>query len=196
MPLSQKATWMLTSGKNYPLGKTYLFCAESSYRIRRRTMNLAVQQALRALLAALLLAGLWSAGAATGMTELPPRLHVAALLLLGLGVLFAILFRRVRSEDRITDLEAALCREQSARGQADQALAEADLLLARMAERASGNYAGDPAGQLVIIQAELTQIQQRCGADQAIRNRFELLRSRLDRLGTSLRADSRAAEPG
>jgi ABC-type nickel/cobalt efflux system permease component RcnA len=189
---------MLTSGKNYPLGKTYLFCAESSYRIRRRTMsmNLAVQQALRALIAVLLIAGLWSAGVATGMTALPPRLHIAALLLLGLGVLFALLFRRVRSEDRITDLEAALCREQSARGQADHALAEADLLLARMAERASHNYEGDPAGQLVIIQAELTQIQQRCGADQAIRNRFELLRSRLDRLGTSLRAEARAAEPG
>jgi hypothetical protein len=116
--------------------------------------------------------------------------------LLGLGTLFALLFRRVRSEDRIADLEAALCREQSARSQADQALAEADLLLARMAARANGDCAGDPAGQLVIIQAELTQIQQRCGADQAIRHRLELLRTRLDRLGTSLRADARAAEPG
>lgn len=159
-------------------------------------MNTAMHHALRALIAMLLLAGLCCAALATGMTALPQRLHTATLLLLGVGVLFAVLYRRVRSEDRIADLEAALCREQSARSQADQALAEADLLLARLAARASGDCAGDPAGQLVIIQAELTQIQQRCGADQAIRNRLALLRSRLDRLGNSLRGDARATEPG
>jgi hypothetical protein len=81
------------------------------------------------------------------------------------------------------------------RSQADQALAEADLLLARMAARAGG-CAEDPASQLVIIQAELAQIQQRCGADQAVRKRFEVLRSRIDHLGTSLRTNARAAEPG
>jgi hypothetical protein len=113
-----------------------------------------------------------------------------------MGTVFTMLFRRMRSEDRLAGLEAALCREQSARSQADQALAEADLLLARMTARATGDCSGDPAGQLVIIQVELTQIQQRCGADQAIRNRFDLLRSRLDRLGNSLRSDARAAEPG
>jgi hypothetical protein len=113
-----------------------------------------------------------------------------------MGILLVMLSRRVHSEDRLAGLEAALCREQSARSQADQALAEADLLLARMTARANGDCSGDPAGQLVIIQAELTQIQQRCGADQAIRTRFELLRSRLDRLGNSLRSDARAAEPG
>ncbi len=148
-----------------------------------------------ALSAILLLAGLWCAGAGLDAV-LPERLRGGAILLLGMAVLYAALFRRVRSEDRIAGLEAALCREESARTRSDQALAEADLLLARMAARASGDCAGDPEGQLVIIQAELTQIQQRCTADQAIRSRLELLRTRLDRLGASLRSNSRAAEPG
>jgi hypothetical protein len=133
---------------------------------------------------------------ATGMSVLPQRLQMATLLLLGAGLLFTMLYRRVQSEDRITDLEAALCREQSARSQADYALAEADRLLARLSARASGDGPSDPAGQLVLIQAELAQIQQRCGADQAVGKRFELLRHRLDRLGSSLRAGVRAAEPG
>lgn len=159
-------------------------------------MKTMMRQAMYALIAALLLAGLWRAGVDTTAAPLPSRLGAATLLLLGMGILFVVLCRRVRSEDRLAGLEAALCREQSARSQADQALAEADLLLARMTARATGDCAGDPAGQLVIIQAELTQIQQRCAADQAIRNRFELLRSRLDRLGNSLRSGARAAEPG
>jgi hypothetical protein len=156
-------------------------------------MTTTMHRILRALIAGLLLASLWCAGAAAGVTVLPRHMHMATLVLLGMGLLFAMLYRRVRSEDRIADLEAALCREQSARSQADQALAEADLLLARLSARASGDCAGDPAGQLVIIQAELTQIQQRCGADQGIRNRLELLRSRVDRLGSSLRSDARSA---
>jgi hypothetical protein len=185
---------MLTAGKNYPLGKTYLFVAESSYDFRRRTMNTVMQKAVQALIAALLLGGLCWLGA--GTEARPERLRIAAVLLLGVGLLFATLFRRVRSEDRIVDLEAALCREQSARSHADQALAEADLLLARMAARASGKGLADPAGQLIVIQAELAGIQQRCRADQVTRNRLELLRTRLDRLGNSLRRGTRAAEPG
>jgi hypothetical protein len=159
-------------------------------------MKTVMHQALCSLIAALLLAGLCRAGVDTAVAPLPVRVGAVALLLLGMGTVFTMLFRRMRSEDRLAGLEAALCREQSARSQADQALAEADLLLARMTARATGDCSGDPAGQLVIIQVELTQIQQRCGADQAIRNRFELLRSRLDRLGNSLRSDARAAEPG
>jgi hypothetical protein len=159
-------------------------------------MKTVMHQSLRALIAAVLLAGLWQIGTGARAAALPDRLQPAALVVLGLGTLFALLFRRVRSEDRIASLEAALCREQSARSQSDQALAEADLLLARMAARANSDCAGDPAGQLVIIQAELTQIQQRCGADQAIRHRLDQLRTRLDRLGTSLRTGARAAEPG
>jgi hypothetical protein len=159
-------------------------------------MNKVMQQAMRASMAALLLGGLWTLAASAGLDARPERLRIAAVLLLGLGLLFATLFRRVHSEDRIADLEAALCREQSARSHADHALAEADLLLARMAARANGNYAADPAGQLIIIQAELTQLQQRCRADQATSMRLELLRTRLDRLGTSLRSNARAAEPG
>jgi hypothetical protein len=159
-------------------------------------MKTVMHQALRAAIAAVLVADLWRIGAGAGADALPDRLQSAVLLVLGLGTLFALLCRRVRSEDRIAGLEAALCREQSARSQSDHALAEADLLLARMAARANGDCAGDPAGQLVIIQAELTQIQQRCGADQAIRPHLELLRTRLDRLGASIRTGARAAEPG
>jgi hypothetical protein len=159
-------------------------------------MKTVMHHASRAVIAALLLAGLWWLDAGAGNAARPERLRIAFVLLLGLGILFATLFRRVHSEDRIADLEAALCREQSARSHADHALAEADLLLARMAARAAGDVATDPAGQLVIIQAELTQIQQRCRADQGTRNRLELLRTRLDRLGTSLRTGARAAEPG
>jgi hypothetical protein len=187
---------MLTAGKMYLLGKTYLFVAESSYDFRRPAMNTVMQKALYALLGAMLLGGLCWLGASARIDARPERLRIAAVLLLGLGILFATLFRRVHSEDRIADLEAALCREQSARSNADQALAEADLLLARMAARASGTWVADPAGQLIIIQAELAQIQQRCRADQATRNRLALLRTRLDHLGTSLRTSVRAAEPG
>jgi len=145
---------------------------------------------------ALLLGGMVWLGANARIDARPERLRIAAVLLLGLGILFATLFRRVRSEDRIADLEAALCREQSARSHADQALAEADLLLARMAARASGKGLADPAGQLIIIQAELAQIQQRCRADQGTRNRLALLRTRLDHLGTSLRSHASATEHG
>ena len=159
-------------------------------------MNAAMQKATYALTAILLLGALCWLGASAGIDARPERLRIAAVLLLGMGILFVTLFRRVRSEDRIADLEAALCLEQSARSHADQALAEADLLLARMAARASGKGLSDPAGQLIIIQAELAQIQQRCRTDQGIRNRLELLRTRLDHLGTSLRSNARAAEPG
>jgi len=159
-------------------------------------MNKAMQTALYAVIGALLLGGLVWLGASVRIDARPERLRIAAVLLLGLGLLFATLFRRVHREDRITDLEAALCREQSARSHADHALAEADLLLARMAARASGKGLTDPAGQLIVIQAELAQIQQRCRADQSTRNRLALLRTRLDHLGTSLRSTARAAEPG
>ena len=159
-------------------------------------MSTIMQQTLRTLIAATLLGGLWWAGVAAGRGAGGERLRVAAVLLLGLGILCAVLFRRVHGEDRIADLEAALCLEQSARSHADQALAEADLLLARMAARASGNCAGDPAGQLIIIQAELANIQKRCRTDQGTRNRLALLRTRLDHLGTSLRSAARATEPG
>jgi hypothetical protein len=159
-------------------------------------MTIVMQKTMHVLIAALVLGGLCWLGARAGMDARPERLRIAAVLLLGMGILFATLFRRVRSEDYIADLEAALCREQSARSHADEALAEADLLLARMAARASGKGLADPAGQLIIIQAELAQIQQRCRADQGTRNRLALLRTRLDQLGTSLRSNARAAEPG
>src|SRR6478672_11212370 len=106
-------------------------------------MKTVMQQSLRTLIAALLLGGLWSVAAGAGAAMLPQRMQTPALLLLGVALLCTILCRRVRSEDRIAGLEAALCREQTARSQSDEALAEADLLLARLAARASGDCAGD-----------------------------------------------------
>jgi len=160
-------------------------------------MKTLTHQTLRALVAAMLLGALCLAGiGAAGASRLTGGMHPAALLLLGLAVLCSVLLLRVRSEDRIARLEASLCREQTARSQSDQALAEADLLLARMTTRAAGDCATNPVEQLVVIQAELTQIQQRCGDDEVVRSRLELLRNRLERLGNSLRAEARAAEPG
>jgi hypothetical protein len=112
-----------------------------------------------------------------------------------LAVLFSLL-QRIRREDSSASREAALCRARSARTQGDPSLAEADRLLARITARAVANGGPDAAGQVVAIQAELTQIQQRCSSDLATRARLELLRLRVDRLGTTLRGESRALQSG
>jgi type II secretory pathway pseudopilin PulG len=71
------------------------------------------------------------------LPALPENLQAGVVVLVMLAVLFASLFRRLRSEDRIARLEAALCREQKARSQADQALAESDMLLGRLTAAAA-----------------------------------------------------------
>jgi hypothetical protein len=120
------------------------------------------------------------------------------MLLVGCGIALLImlyaLLRRIQREDSSATRAAAICRAQSARTQGDPSLAEADRLLARITARAVANGGPDAAGQVVAIQAELTQIQQRCASDLATRARLELLRLRIDRLGTTLRGDARALE--
>lgn len=160
-------------------------------------MKSSVQQALRTAMAILTLAGLGLV-AATGTAWFDGlgRLPACGLLMLALATVFAAVFRRLHNEDRITRLEANLCRERNARTQADHALAEADLLLARLASR-SRMQTADPVGQMCAIQAELTHLQLQIADEQPqLAQRLEQLRRRVERTLASLRNLPRAAEPG
>jgi hypothetical protein len=161
-------------------------------------MKTIVLQSLRATLGALLLLGLWIGFSDSArLLALPDRLQAGMLALVLMTVMFATLFRRVRSEDRIARLEAALCREQKARSQADHALAESDMLLGRLtagAERRRGNL--DPLAQLVAIQSELLQVRRQYGLeDPLLASRIDLLCTRVDRVAQAIVA-AHAAEPG
>ena len=161
-------------------------------------------QSLRTALAVLLLAGAWQlAYRGPVLLEKPERLLAGALRVGAMAALFAVLFRRVRSEDRIARLEADLCREQNARSQADQALAEADLLLARLTARTSGLAGSHDAtpevlliAQLAQVQAELAQIQQHSALDPVCAGRIGRARDRLEQVARTVRNTARAAEPG
>jgi hypothetical protein len=168
-------------------------------------MKSVLLQVLRTALAVLLLAGAWQIAFRDPVVpEMPQRLLAGALIVAGLGSLFALLFGRVRSEDRIARLEADLCREQNARSQADQALAEADLLLARLTARTPGYADGqeDAApevqliAQLAQVQAELAQIQQHGTLDTVCAGRIGRVRDRLEQVARIARNSARAAEPG
>jgi hypothetical protein len=160
-------------------------------------MKTLLLQSLRATVGALLLLAVWY-----GLSErarvlaVPERLQLGALVLATMTVLFATLFRRVRSEDQIARLEAALCREQKARSQADQALAESDMLLGRLTgsgESRRGNL--DPLAQLVAIQSELLQVRRQYALeDPLLASRIDLLCTRVDRVAQAVVAH--AAEPG
>lgn len=153
-------------------------------------------QSLRATLGALLLLAVWF-----GMPErarelaVPERMQLGVLVLVTMTVLFAALFRRVRTEDQIARLEAALCREQKARSQADEALAESDMLLERLTggETRRGNL--DPLAQLVAIQSELLQVRRQYALeDPLLASRIDLLCTRVDRVAQAI--VSHATEPG
>ena len=160
-------------------------------------MKNSVQHTLLTAVATLALAGLGvAATAGTSWYEGMGHLPAWALVMLPLGATFAFVFHRLHNEDRITRLEAALCRERNARSQADQALAEADLLLARLAAR-SRKPAEDPASQMAAIQADLTQLQRQVAEDQPqLAHRLEQLCRRLERVTACLRNLPRAAEQG
>ena len=168
-------------------------------------MKSVLLQSLRTALAVLLLAGAWQlAYREPVVLEAPQRLLAGALVVAAMAILFAVLFRRVHSEDRIARLEADLCREQNARSQADQALAEADLLLARLTARdaAQLGVAADAApealliAQLAQVQAELAQIQQHNTIDPVCAGRIGRARDRLEQVARTVRNTARAAEPG
>lgn len=147
-------------------------------------------QSMRSALAVLLLIGLaLSLVRGGGVVAMPERLQLGVLALLGCALLFALLFNRVRGEDRIAGLEAALCREQNARSQADQALAESDLLLGRLTTRGGGRRGSvDPVAQLATIQSELIQLRQHCVLDDP------LLASRVDLLCTRIACVAQAVD--
>lgn len=111
---------------------------------------------------------------------------LTAMLALGL---FAALVRRLRREDHAAARDAEQC---LAGGGADEAVLEADLLLARLS--AGGTRRGaDPASQLMMIQAELTHMQYGV-ADPAVAARLERVRGRVERVAHALRRNVRAAE--
>jgi hypothetical protein len=157
---------------------------------------------------AALLAGAWQLAGPDASVALARRLASAVLLVAGLGAVCVVLRQRLRSEDRIVRLEADLCREQSARSQADHALAEADLLLARLTVRPGRRHAhqADLAqaeapehqvmAQLTQIQAELAQLQQRVKLDAGCAGRLESARIRLEQVARMVRNAVRAAEAG
>jgi uncharacterized small protein (DUF1192 family) len=168
-------------------------------------MKSVLLQSLRTALAVLLLAGGWLLAYRSPVApQMPQRLVAGALMVAAMATLFAVLFGRLRSEDRIARLEADLCREQNARSQADQALAEADLLLARLTARASGHAIGNEdaapelrlIAQLAQVQAELAQIQQHGSLDPVCAGRIGRVRDRLEQVARLARNTARAAEPG
>lgn len=160
-------------------------------------MKTLLLQSLRVTLGALLLLTAWF-----GMSEhvrmlaVPERLQLGVLVLVVLSVLFAVLFRRMHNEDQIARLEAALCREQKARSQADQALAESDMLLGRLTGGTEGRRGNlDPLAQLVAIQTELLQVRRQYALeDPLLASRIDLLCTRVDRVAQAIVAH--ADEPG
>lgn len=119
-----------------------------------------------------------SAGVAAGI--------LTAMLVLGV---FAALLRRLRVEDRTAARDAEQCLASTG---ADEAVLEADLLLARLSA-GSTRRGADPASQLMMIQAELTHMQY--GAtDPAVAARLEHVRERVERVAHALRRNTRAAE--
>jgi hypothetical protein len=131
------------------------------------------------------------------LPALPENLQAGVVVLVMLAVLFASLFRRLRSEDRIARLEAALCREQKARSQADQALAESDMLLGRLTASPDGRRGNlDPLAHLVAIQSELLQVRRQYALeDPMLASRIDMLCTRVDRVAQAV-VSAHAAETG
>lgn len=150
-------------------------------------------QSLRATLGVLLMLALFVTLASQGslLSALPERLQVGGLILAGLALLFTVLFQRVRGEDRIAGLEAALCRADGARSRADEALAESDLLLARLHAPVHRPQRGfDPHVQLTAIGIELGEMRKQCALSDP------LLASRIDSLCTRVAAVARTVHSG
>lgn len=160
-------------------------------------MKTLLLQSLRASLGALLFLAVWfGLSEHARMLAVPERLQLGVLVLVTLTVLFGVLFRRVRSEDRIARLEAALCREQKARSQADHALAESDMLLGRLTGGNDGRRGTlDPLAQLIAIQTELLQVRRQYALeDPLLASRIDLLCTRVDRVAQAIA--THADEPG
>jgi len=159
-------------------------------------MKTLLHPSLRAVTGVALLVAMWHVAAeGAGWAAVSGGMNASVLLLVAIAILFGALFRRVRSEDRVVRLEADLCRERGARSRADEALAEADLLLARISGRRAVAPQQDPVGQLGLVQAELMQMQNGA-ADPAVAARIEMLRTRLELVARAVRQTARTAETG
>jgi len=165
-------------------------------------MKSAMSRTLLLLCTSLLMAGAWRPACGDDWDGWPRRLTSAAMLAGGLAAACAFSFRRVLSEDRIARLEAQLCCEQGARSRADEALAEADLLLARLTIRRPENFKGEDVApearlevQLAQVQAELAQLQQQAALDMSCSARLERARARLEHVARIVRSAARTVEP-
>lgn len=156
-------------------------------------------RSLRATLAVLLMLGVFVTLASQGsmLGALPERLQVGGLILAGLALLFTVLVQRVRGEDRIAGLEAALCRANKAGNRADEALIESELLLARLNGRSQRRQgAVDPHAQLTAIGVELTDLRQHCAlTDPLLASRIDLLCNRVAAVARTVHA-GRLVESG
>jgi hypothetical protein len=164
-------------------------------------MKTAMLRTLLLVSAALLLSGGWRLACGDAWDSWPCRLTGSALLAGGLAAACAFSFRRVRSEDRIARLEAQLCCEQGARSRANEALAEADLVLARLTIRRPDNIEGQDVApearlevQLAQIQADLAQLQQQATLDISCATRLERARNRLEQVARIVRSAARSVE--
>jgi hypothetical protein len=160
-------------------------------------MKILLPRPLRVTLGAILLLFIGIAlSAGRNMSAVPGQLRLGVLALAMMTLVCATLFWRLRGEDRIARLEAALCREQKARSQADQALAESDMLLGRLTASADGRRGNlDPLAQLVAIQTELLQVRRQYALeDPLLASRIDLLCTRVDRVAHAIVA-THAAEP-
>jgi multidrug efflux pump subunit AcrA (membrane-fusion protein) len=170
-------------------------------------MKSKISRTLLLLCAVLLLAGAWRLACGDDWDGWPRRLTSGALLAGVLAAVCTLSFRRVRREDRIARLEAQLCCEQGENNRADEALAEADLLLARLTIRRADDLGGDEVvaeakldRQLARIQTELAQLQQQTALDAACSARLERVRARLEQVArivrSTARSTTRTVEPG
>jgi hypothetical protein len=151
---------------------------------------------MRAALGVLVLFAMWQAAAAGASWEVESgNMHASVLLLVAVATVFGTLWRRVRSEDSVVQVEANLCRDRNARSRADAALFEADQLLARISGRRSAGSRNDPVGQLGLVQAELMQMQNGA-SDPAAAARIEMLRTRLELVAKAVRQTAGTAEAG
>jgi hypothetical protein len=152
---------------------------------------------------ALLLAGLWRLAGEEAWDGWPHQLVLRALPASGFAALATAACRRLRDEDRGARLDAERCRRRGAPGRDDDALAEADLLLARLAVHADTGAQDEAASQdarleaqLAQVQAELTQLQQQAAFDLVQAARMDSVRDRPAQATVIVRSAGGAAWPG
>lgn len=147
-------------------------------------MKSTIMRTLLVVAAAFLLAGAWQLASDDAWDGWSRHLALRAIPAGGLAAFATIACRRLRNEDRGARLDAERCCRRGARGRDDDALAEADLLLARLTVHTVAGAEDEPApdsrleAQLVQVHAELAQLQEQAGHDLARTARIERLHDR------------------